>query len=101
MGRGGEEEPVLELRCELHDTSGELRGDRVRAAGRRRSVVGLVEDQQGSGAHEIAAEPGPEIGSVLLILDEVVRDDETVVCVPRVDVVAALFAESGERMSDQ
>ena len=46
-----------------------------------------------AGAHEIAAEPGPEIGSVLLILDEVVRDDETVVCVPRVDVVAALFAD--------
>ncbi len=93
--RGGREEDlVLELRGDLLDPAGELRGDGVRPGGGGRGVVGLVEDQERAGPDEVAAEPGAEVGGVLLVPDQVVGDEEAVVRRPGVDAEAPLLADA-------
>ena len=85
---------MFELRRNLHDLPGELRGNRIGACRRRRGMVGFVEDQQGTRPDQIAPEPVAKIRRIFLILDQVVRDDEPVVRRPRIDVIAALLTNA-------
>jgi hypothetical protein len=57
--------------------------------------VGLVEDEEGGDAGELA-EPVAQRGGVGLVAQERVRDDEAGVGGPRVDAVAALAAAGGD-----
>jgi hypothetical protein len=90
VGRGREEEAVLEARRDLADDAGELRVDGVLGAAGGRGVVGLVEDEEG--ARGEVAEPVAQGGGVGLVAQERVGEDEAGVGGPGVDAEAALAA---------
>ena len=90
VGRGGQEQAVLETPPEIADGAGELRLDAVAPAARRRGVMRLVQDQQTARLH--LAEPlahGVRVGRVD---EKVVRDEKATVGAPRVDPEAPLLA---------
>ena len=94
MGRGGEEEAVLEPVGQVADRAGELGLDPVLAGRRRRGVVGLVENQQA--ARQALAEPFPHRFGVGGVAQQVVGDEEPGVGAPRVRAETALAAHLGD-----
>jgi hypothetical protein len=95
VGRGGEEEPVLEAGGHVADDAGDPRVHRVEAGARRGRRVRLVEDEQALARHPLPAQALQERIAVLGAAQELVGDDEAVVGGPRVDREAALLAAAG------
>ena len=94
MRGGGEKETVLEAPAEVANRPGELRLDPVAPTARRRSVVGLVQDQQAT--RQQLAQPLPHRVRVGRIDEQVVRDEKTAVRAPGVDPEAPLLADPRE-----
>ena len=94
VGRGGQEQAVLETTSEIANGAGELRLDAVTPAARRRGVMGFVQDQQAPRLH--LAEPFAHGVRVGRIDEEVVRDEKAAVGAPRVDAEAPLLANARE-----
>ena len=94
VGRGREEQPVLEPPGQVADGAGDLRVDGVFRAAGRGGVVGLVEDQQRAGPE--VAEPVAQRGRVRLVDQQSVRDQESRVGRPGIDAVASLLPDPGD-----
>ena len=94
VGRGREEQPVLEPPGQVADGPGDLRVDGVFRAARRGGVVGLVEDEQRAGAE--VAQPVAQRGRIGLVDQQPVRDEEARVGRPGIDAVAPLLPDPGD-----
>jgi len=93
VGRGREEEAVLEAGREVADGLRESRVDGVLRPRGGRGVVRLVEDEKRAGLE--VAQPVAERAGVGLVAQERVREDEPRVSRERVDAIAPL-APAGE-----
>jgi hypothetical protein len=87
VGRGGEEEPVLEALREVAHGAGDLGVDGVAAGRGGGGDVGLVEHEHG--ARGEVSEGVAEAREVLLVAEEGVRHDEEAAGRPGVDAEAA------------
>ena len=90
VGRGGQEQAVLEAPSEIADRTGELRLDAVTPAARRGGMVGFVQDQQAARPH--LAEPLAHGVRPRRIDEQVVGDEKAAVGAPRVDAEPSLLA---------
>jgi hypothetical protein len=94
VGRGRQEEAVLEAWGHVADHWSGVRIDRVAGGGRRRGVVGLVDNEEA--AARLLAEVGEEEVALLRPAEGLVRDDEARVGRPGVDAEAALLAAASD-----
>ena len=94
VGRGGQEQAVLEAASEIADRAGEPGLDPVTPAARRRGVMGFVQDQEA--ARQQVAQPFAQGVRVGRIDEQVVRHEKAAVGTPRVDAEAPLLANPRE-----
>ena len=93
VGRGGQEQPVLETRRNVPDGPRGLRVDGVAGAARRRRVVRFVQDQQRSRGE--LAQPVTQPGGVRLVDQQAMRDQKPRMRRPGVHGEAPLAPHAG------